>query len=155
VANGGTGATTLTANNVLLGNNTSALQVVAPGTSGNVLTSNGTTWVSSTPSGGGVTSAVAGNGVAVSASTGAVTFSVSAPSTLSIGSYSAVLSNAGSSYASLSVGSSIPTPYHTSSGGSTIMGSAISGTWIVMSGAIGGVFVCGTRQNMYIAVRSA
>lgn len=46
VANGGTGATTLTANNVLLGNGTSAPQVVAPGSSGNVLTSNGTTWVS-------------------------------------------------------------------------------------------------------------
>jgi hypothetical protein len=46
VANGGTGAATLTANNVLLGNGTSALQVVAPGTSGNVLTSNGTTWAS-------------------------------------------------------------------------------------------------------------
>jgi hypothetical protein len=46
VANGGTGAATLTANNVLLGNGTSALQAVAPGTSGNVLTSNGTTWAS-------------------------------------------------------------------------------------------------------------
>jgi hypothetical protein len=46
VSRGGTGATTLTANNVLLGNGTSALQVVAPGTSGNVLTSNGTTWTS-------------------------------------------------------------------------------------------------------------
>lgn len=49
VANGGTGSTTLTANNVLLGNGTSALQAVAPGANGNVLTSNGTTWVSSTP----------------------------------------------------------------------------------------------------------
>jgi len=46
VANGGTGATTLTANNVLLGNGASALQTVAPSTSGNVLTSNGTTWTS-------------------------------------------------------------------------------------------------------------
>jgi hypothetical protein len=46
VANGGTGATTLTTNNVLLGNGTSALQAVAPGTTGNVLTSNGTTWTS-------------------------------------------------------------------------------------------------------------
>ena len=46
VANGGTGATTLTANNVVLGNGTSAVQFVAPGTSGNVLTSNGTTWTS-------------------------------------------------------------------------------------------------------------
>jgi len=51
VANGGTGSTTLTANNVLLGNGTGALQVVAPSTSGNVLTSNGTTWTSSSPGG--------------------------------------------------------------------------------------------------------
>jgi len=49
VASGGTGAATLTANNVLLGNGTSAPQFVAPSTNGNVLTSNGTTWVSSTP----------------------------------------------------------------------------------------------------------
>lgn len=47
VANGGTGAATLAANNVLLGNGTSAVQAVAPSTSGNVLQSNGTTWVSS------------------------------------------------------------------------------------------------------------
>ena len=46
ISQGGTASTTLTANNVLLGNGTSALQVVAPGTNGNVLTSNGTTWTS-------------------------------------------------------------------------------------------------------------
>lgn len=46
VSMGGTGLTTLTANNVILGNGTSAVQFVAPGTSGNVLTSNGTTWTS-------------------------------------------------------------------------------------------------------------
>jgi hypothetical protein len=51
VAQGGTGATTLTANNVLLGNGTSAVQAVAPGTTGNVLTSNGTTWTSAAASG--------------------------------------------------------------------------------------------------------
>jgi hypothetical protein len=49
VANGGTGSATLTANNVLLGNGTSAVQAVAPSTSGNFLTSNGTTWASSNP----------------------------------------------------------------------------------------------------------
>jgi len=49
VANGGTGVATLTANNVLLGNGTSSPQAVAPGTSGNLLTSNGTTWVSAAP----------------------------------------------------------------------------------------------------------
>ena len=46
VAQGGTGAATLTANNVILGNGTSAVTFVAPGTSSNVLTSNGTAWVS-------------------------------------------------------------------------------------------------------------
>jgi hypothetical protein len=46
VGNGGTGSSELTANNVLLGNGTSALLKVAPSTSGNVLTSNGTTWIS-------------------------------------------------------------------------------------------------------------
>jgi hypothetical protein len=46
VANGGTGAETLAANNVLIGNGTSAVQAVAPGTAGNLLTSNGTTWTS-------------------------------------------------------------------------------------------------------------
>ena len=52
VANGGTGATSLTANNVILGNGTSAVQVVAPSTAGNVLTSNGTTWQSTAPAAG-------------------------------------------------------------------------------------------------------
>lgn len=46
VASGGTGAATLTANNVILGNGTSAVQFVAPGASGNALVSNGTTWAS-------------------------------------------------------------------------------------------------------------
>jgi hypothetical protein len=46
VANGGTSLATLTANNVILGNGTSAPTFVAPGTSGNVLTSTGTSWVS-------------------------------------------------------------------------------------------------------------
>lgn len=50
---GGTGTTSLTANNVILGNGTGAVQFVAPGTSGNVLTSNGTTWISSASAGGG------------------------------------------------------------------------------------------------------
>lgn len=54
VANGGTGTTSLTANNVLLGNGTSAVQVVAPGSSGNVLTSNGTTWSSQAPAASGI-----------------------------------------------------------------------------------------------------
>jgi hypothetical protein len=49
VPNGGTGLTTITSNNVVLGNGTGSVQVVAPGTNGNLLTSNGTTWISSAP----------------------------------------------------------------------------------------------------------
>jgi hypothetical protein len=59
VGNGGTGATTLTANNVILGNGTSAVQFVAPGTNGNVLTSNGTTWTSAAPAAAGASKAQA------------------------------------------------------------------------------------------------
>jgi hypothetical protein len=57
VANGGTGAATFTSNNVLLGNGTGAFQVVAPSTLGNVLVSNGTTWVSQAPAASGVSQA--------------------------------------------------------------------------------------------------
>jgi len=54
VGNGGTGATTFTTNSVVLGNGTSALNanLVAPGASGNVLTSNGSTWTSAAAGGG-------------------------------------------------------------------------------------------------------
>jgi hypothetical protein len=53
VADGGTGASSITANSVILGNGSSTLSgnLVAPSTSGNVLTSNGTTWTSATPAG--------------------------------------------------------------------------------------------------------
>jgi hypothetical protein len=55
VDQGGTGLTTLTANNVILGNGTSTPTFVAPSTAGNVLTSNGTTWASTTPAATGAT----------------------------------------------------------------------------------------------------
>lgn len=45
-ARGGTGATTLTLNNVILGNGTSAVKFVSPSVVGNVLTSDGTIWAS-------------------------------------------------------------------------------------------------------------
>jgi hypothetical protein len=55
VDQGGTGLTTLTANNVILGNGTSTPTFVAPSTAGNVLTSNGTTWASTAPAASGAT----------------------------------------------------------------------------------------------------
>ena len=53
VPNGGTGSNTVALNNVVLGNGSGAFQTVAPGTSGNVLTSNGTTWTSAAAASGG------------------------------------------------------------------------------------------------------
>jgi hypothetical protein len=69
VASGGTGAATFTANNVLLGNGTSAFQVVAPGANGNILTSNGTTWQSTAPAGGVTTISFGSTGLTPSTAT--------------------------------------------------------------------------------------
>jgi hypothetical protein len=53
IANGGTGASSLTGNSVAITNSGgTALSTVAAGTTGNVLTSNGTTWISQAASGG-------------------------------------------------------------------------------------------------------
>jgi hypothetical protein len=105
VANGGTGGTTHTANNVLLGNGTGAFQSVAPGTTGNVLTSNGTTWASTAPAGGGgsgtVTSVnVSGGSTGLSFSGGPITTTgtITASGTLAVangGTGSSSLSGAG------------------------------------------------------------
>lgn len=80
VGNGGTGATSLTVNNVILGNGTSPVQVVAPGSSGNVLTSNGTTWQSTAPA----AQTYPGSGIAVSTGS-AWTTSLTAPSGTIVG----------------------------------------------------------------------
>lgn len=49
---GGTGSANLTADSVVLGNGANAVKLVAPGTANNVLTSNGTTWISQAAGGG-------------------------------------------------------------------------------------------------------
>ena len=56
VNEGGTGVANLTYGSVMVGNNTGTVTLVAPGTANNVLTSNGTHWISqAASSGGGVT----------------------------------------------------------------------------------------------------
>jgi hypothetical protein len=92
VSNGGTSLTTLTANNVLLGNGTSAPTFVAPSTAGNVLTSTGTTWSSTAPSAGGITyttvktaNYTAANNDGVQTNTTAGAFTVTLPATPSNG----------------------------------------------------------------------
>lgn len=77
VADGGTGLSALTANNVILGNGTSSPLFVAPGTSGNILTSNGSTWTSAA-SGGVAYNSIAGflpSGITGNSTTGALTVS--------------------------------------------------------------------------------
>ena len=72
VANGGTGQTSLAANHALIGNGTSGVQAVAPGSSGNVLTSNGTTWTSAALPAGGVTSLNGQTGAITNTAYGAI-----------------------------------------------------------------------------------
>ena len=105
VADGGTGASTLAANNVLLGNGTSALQTVAPGTNGNLLTSNGTTWVSAAAPSGGVTSVATGNGLSGGTITSTGTLVIACPTYNTVGSYALItgqksIPNQTSTYAS-------------------------------------------------------
>jgi hypothetical protein len=104
VSNGGTGTTSLTANNVILGNGTSAVQVVAPGTSGNLLTSNGTTWVSQAPTSAGgltyvftTTAVTATDKQGVLADTSSGSFTVTLPAAPSIGAQ-VVVADAGASW---------------------------------------------------------
>jgi hypothetical protein len=56
VQGGGTGTTSFTSGAVLIGAGTSAVTTVSPGTSGNVLTSNGSAWVSQAGGASGVSS---------------------------------------------------------------------------------------------------
>lgn len=71
-AQGGTGQTSLTANNVVLGNGTGTVLFVAPGTSGNVLTSNGTTWTSTAAGSSGFPVTLGNTSIAASSTTSSV-----------------------------------------------------------------------------------
>jgi hypothetical protein len=89
---------------------------------------------------GGVTSAVAGNGVAVSGSTGAVTFSVAAPSYGSVGSYvygritsiGALTVTAGNNYSAGSGNLQVTSTVAFSAGGTYTNVNNLSGTWKYM-----------------------
>jgi hypothetical protein len=120
---------------------------------------------------GGVTSATAGNGIAVSASTGAVTFSAAAPSFNTVGSYALVKMNqgsypysnmswtSGSDYAAgngknqLNSGSLFPVGQYTSQSASN----NLSGTWrwLGNSATLGNVGCCQYWTPFAIAVRVA
>jgi len=103
VTSGGTGLTTLTANNVILGNGTSTPSFVAPGTNGNVLTSNGTTWTSAVLPAGGLTyiftttPVTATDKQGVLTSTAGGSFTVTLPATPSTGAQ-VVVADAGNNW---------------------------------------------------------
>jgi microcystin-dependent protein len=59
VPKGGTGLASLTDNSILTGSGTSNITFIAPGDSGNVLTSDGTSWTSAVAGGGAPTGAIA------------------------------------------------------------------------------------------------
>ncbi len=115
VASGGTGLATLTANNVILGNGTSAPGFVAPSTSGNVLTSNGTTWTSAAAAAGGQP--------------------IPTSSTFAVGSLIFLRNNSGSGVndGATVAGTGLTTP--AGSAGSLTSGGAQTGTWTNRSGA--------------------
>jgi len=96
-ANGGTGATSLTANGIVYGNGTSAVGVTAVGTTGQVLVGNtgaAPSWA--TLSGSAVTSITGtANQITASASTGAVTLSL--PASVTTGQYIANQTTSGTS----------------------------------------------------------
>jgi hypothetical protein len=144
VADGGTGSSTLAANHVLLGNGTSALQTVAPSTSGNILTSTGTTWTSAPVDA--VRAVTAGNGLQGGTITNTGTLSIAAPGFNTIGSYivgGAELQTAsppqtlvsGGDYAA---GSGIQQirPIYTKDATQITQGTNISGTWRWMSAPV-------------------
>ena len=70
VAGGGTGANTLASGNLIVGNGIGTVNTLAPGTSGNVATSNGSTWVSQGP---GLTAFAENTGFAVTVSYSSIT----------------------------------------------------------------------------------
>jgi hypothetical protein len=147
VADGGTGASTLAANSVLLGNGTSALQTVAPSTTGNFLRSNGTTWVSQTfiP----VTSVATGNGLQGGPITSTGTLSIAAPAFNTVGSYvmggtsvgggNLVDLASGSNYAAGTGTNQIISFAHTgdvTTGGAITATNNLSGTWKYMGAPV-------------------
>ena len=146
VADGGTGASTLTANYVLLGNGTSALQMIAPSTSGNVLTSNGTTWASAALTTSGTVTSVGWTGgivtVATATSTPAFTIAGTSGGVPYFSSTSTWASSGALTASALVLGGgagSAPSTTTTGTGVVTALGinTGSAGAFVVNGGALG------------------
>ena len=93
--------------------------LTSPGASGNVLTSNGSGWVSAAPSGGGVSSITASTGISASSSTGAITLTNTGVTSLSAGSGISLSGSTGSITVSSNLTSASNTWTGTNNFGST------------------------------------
>jgi hypothetical protein len=134
VADGGTGAATLTANAVLVGNGTSAVQVVAPGTNGNVLTSNGSAWTSAALPAGGVSSLNGQTGAITNTTYGAIgSYVVGSTTASGTTSYAANATVAGSSIVVMNVNST-KDPFDGTQASFGYSSASLSGTWRNASG---------------------
>lgn len=136
VADGGTGASSITANSVILGNGSSALSgnLVAPGTLGNLLTSDGTTWTSAAPAASGVTS--------FNTRTGAVTLSAADVLSASAG----IAANDIGSYAWLGDTSTTTTTFGNTRAGTNLTPAGVGkgGNW--NSATVGGIQASGVNS---------
>ncbi|CAB4172147.1 hypothetical protein UFOVP924_50 [uncultured Caudovirales phage] len=154
VAQGGTGAATLALNNVVLGNGTSAVQLVAPSTAGNVLTSNGTTWASTAP-----TAAAPSTAQVLTATAGATAGAVgtyallgnaSGGATLTAGTTYAGSSLAYAGFARQNAGFANVSQHAVFSAGAA---STVSGTWRAMGTSAAWTNCCGTSRPATLFLR--
>jgi hypothetical protein len=160
VQGGGTGTTSLTSGAVLIGNGISAVSSVSPGTSGNVLTSNGSAWVSQAGGAGGVTSVTgSGSGILVSPSTGAVVVQNTGVTSITAGSGITVSANTGgitisasgsAGVSSISFGSTGLTPSTATTGAVTV-----SGTLAVANGGTGATSAANAATNLGLGTSSS
>lgn len=149
VADGGTGLSTLTANNVILGNGASSPQFVAPGTAANVLTSTGSTWGSSAlPQGSStVFGVVKVDNTTITAASGVISATLLVPA-FGIGAYIFARHDSGNVTANATVAAATLTPCYFqlgTSGGANPSGDSITGTWRAMVSMVG----AGTNAGLW------
>ena len=154
---GGTGLTTLTSNNVILGNGTSAVQFVAPSTNGNVLTSNGTTWTSAAAPSSAPTTAQVLSATAGATNNAVGTYALLGNISSGVVSFIPNTNYAGSALIMAGIKTDQNTGWNAPSGtpnfGTDWSGSALSGTWKCMGGCeIGQQSSARARSTLFLRV---